>query len=149
MSDPNDPGPADFRGAGWRFPIQPRAGGSLGYVDGDDNISQSLVLLLSTITGERVMRPEFGSPVPDLIFQSDSEQNLSRLGQVLSDAVRQWEPRVEIESVRATRPAGPGDVRDEPVSIEVALTYRVLRTNTRRNLVFPYYLAGAGAVVEP
>ena len=51
------------------------------------------------------------------------------------DAVRRWEPRVEVESVQATR-----DDTDTP-GVSVAITYRILRTNTQRNLVSPYYLA--------
>ena len=63
---------SDFRGSGWRFPIRPQAGGHLGYVTGDDNISQSLFVLLNTVAGERAMRLEFGSSAPDLIFSADS-----------------------------------------------------------------------------
>ncbi|MEU4689792.1 GPW/gp25 family protein [Actinoplanes sp. NPDC023714] len=130
----------DFRGTGWRFPIVPLAGGGLGYSRGDDNITDSLLLLLRTAAGERVMRPELGTTVPDLIFEPGSEQNRFRLEQVLLDTIRRWEPRVEVESVVA----GPVSVGDGVA--EVAVTYRILRTNTRRNLVFPFYLADGGAV---
>ena len=130
----------DFRGTGWRFPILPRAGGGLGYSSGDDNITDSLLLLLRTAAGERVMRPEFGTTVPDLIFEPASEQNRFRLEQVLLDTIRRWEPRVEVESVVAD-PISSGDG-----VVRVAVTYRILRANTRRNLVFPFYLADGGAV---
>ena len=132
----------DFRGNGWRFPILPDAGGSLGYIGLDDNVAQSVELLLRTATGERLMRPEFGTTAPDLVFEADSEQNLLRLEQALLDAIQRWEPRVEVDSVHAV----PSLARDGLV--EVTVTYRVLRTNTLRNLVFPFYLLSGGEAVE-
>jgi uncharacterized protein len=132
----------DFRGSGWRFPIRPQAGGGLGYVGLDDNVAQSVELLLRTAAGERLMRPEFGTTVPRLVFEADSEQNLFQLEQALLDALRRWEPRVEVERVQAAPdPTQPGVVT-------VTVAYRVLRTNTVRNLVFPFYLLG-GEAVEP
>ena len=59
---------SDFRGRGWRFPIVPGAGGDLRYVDGDENVEQSLWLLLATGWGERVMRPRFGTNARELVF---------------------------------------------------------------------------------
>jgi hypothetical protein len=132
----------DFRGSGWRFPIQPGADGSLGYIGLDDNVAQSVELLLRTRAGERLMRPEFGTTAPSMVFDADSEQNLFGLERALSDAVRRWEPRVEVDQVHAERdPAGEGRVT-------VTVTYRILRTNTVRNLVFPYYLQSGAAVEE-
>jgi Bacteriophage baseplate protein W len=124
----------DFRGTGWRFPIVPQAGGTLGYISLDDNVAQSVELLLRTAAGERLMRPEFGTTVPSMVFEADSEQNLFQLEQALLDALRRWEPRVEVEEVRA--------VPDQAVSgvVNVSVAYRILRTNTVRNLVFPFYL---------
>jgi uncharacterized protein len=131
----------DFRGSGWRFPIRPQGGGGLGYVSLDDNVAQSVELLLRTAAGERLMRAEFGTTVPSLVFEADSEQNLFQLEQALLDALRRWEPRVEVERVQAV----PDPDRDGVVRVTVA--YRVLRTNTVRSLVFPFYLLG-GEVVE-
>ena len=124
----------DFRGRGWRFPIYPAANGGLSYVEGDENVVQSLELLLRTVAGERVMRPDLGTTVPTLVFEGDSEQNLHRLEVAIDEAIRQWEPRVEVETVEASR-----DLRHD-TAVDVTVTYRVLRTNTKRNLVFPFAL---------
>jgi uncharacterized protein len=132
----------DFRGTGWRFPILPQAGGGLGYVGLDDNVHQSLRLLLQTRAGERLMRPEFGVTVPELVFEADSEQHLFQLEQELADTIRRWEPRVELDRVSARR-----DPRTDN-TVEVEVVYRVRRTNSQRNLVFPFYLA-AGEAIEP
>jgi phage baseplate assembly protein W len=125
----------DFRGTGWRFPIVPRAG-ALGYSDGDEGVGASLWLLLKTAVGERVMRPDFGTTVPELVFEPGSDQNLFAVEQAVRDAVIHWEPRVEVLDVTVT-----GDIE-----IVVTLSYRVLRTNTERSMTFPFYLAGEQVV---
>jgi phage baseplate assembly protein W len=130
----------DFRGTGWRFPIVPQAGGDLGYIGLDDNVAQSVELLLRTAAGERLMRPDFGTAVPSMVFEADSEQHLFELEQALQDSLRRWEPRVEVEGVKAL----PDQIVSGVVNVSVA--YRVLRTNTVRNLVFPFYLLNGEAV---
>lgn len=125
-----------FVGRGWRFPILPDAAGGLGYVDGDANVEQSLRILLLTALGERVMRPEFGSKAPRLVFAPGSVQFRGLLETTVREAVRDWEPRVELQSVAVeTDP-------DDETRVNVAISYRVRRTNTRFNLVFPFYLQG-------
>ena len=129
-----------FLGRGWRFPIVPDAGGGLGYLDGDDNVGQSLFLLLSTGWGERVMRPRFGTNARGLVFAPGSVANLKALEASVQDAVRDHEPRVRLVGVVAT----PDPLEPERVDIEV--TYTVRRTNTRSSVVFPYYLARPGGL---
>lgn len=129
-----------FLGNGWRFPIVPDAGGGLGYVDGDENVGQSLMLLLSTGWGERVMRARFGTNARELVFAPGSEANLKALETSVRDAVRDHEPRVRLVAVAVT----PDLEQTERVDIEV--TYTVRRTNTRSSFVFPFYLARPGGM---
>jgi phage baseplate assembly protein W len=127
-----------FTGRGWRFPILPDASGGLGYVEGDANVEQSLRILLLTELGQRVMRPDFGTKAPRLVFAPGSLQYLSLLETTVRDAVRDWEPRVELESVRAeTAP-------DDETQVTVSIGYRVRKSDTRYNLVYPFYLAARG-----
>jgi phage baseplate assembly protein W len=123
-----------FLGTGWRFPIRPDASGGLGYVSGDDNVEQSLAILLQTALSERVMRPDFGTQAPKLVFAPGSEQFLGLLQTTVRDAIVNWEPRVEVQSVDAE--ADPVD----PAHVTVSIAYTIRQTNTRKNLVFPYYL---------
>ena len=123
-----------FVGRGWRFPILPDASGALGYVEGEANVEQSLRITLLTELGQRVMRPDFGSKAPRLVFAPGSQQYLSLLETTVREAVRDWEPRVELESVRAE--IDP----DDQTRVTVTVAYKVRRTNTRQNLVFPFYL---------
>jgi phage baseplate assembly protein W len=125
---------SDFIGTGWRFPILPDESGGLGYVADDVNIEQALHILLLTDVGQRVMRPDFGCKAPRLVFAPGSVQYLRLLEITIREAVRDWEPRVELEDVRAE--VDP----NEETRVIVSISYRVRQTNTRNNLVFPFYL---------
>ena len=129
-----------FLGHGWRFPILPDRTGSLGYVEGDENVEQSLRILLLTNLGERVMGSDFGCAAPRLVFAPGSVQYLGLLETTVREAVRDWEPRVDLDEVRAE--ADP----EAEHCVTVAMSYHVRRTNTRHNLVFPFYL---GTVQRP
>ncbi len=124
----------DFLGRGWSFPILPDEAGRLGYLEGEPNVEQSLRILLLTRLGERVMRPGYGSQAPRLVFAPGSEQYLRLLEETIREAVRDWEPRVSLDAVRAE--ADPAD----PAEVTVSIDYRIRPTNSRLNLVFPYYL---------
>jgi len=129
-----------FLGTGWRFPILPDASGRLGYADGEDSIAQCLTVLLQTARGDRVMRPDFGTEAPQLVFAPGSEQNLRLLEQTIRAAVRDFEPRVELDEVLAE--ADPA----AEYRVIVSVTYRIRRSNTKANLVFPFYV---GVVAGP
>ncbi|MGI9333807.1 MAG: GPW/gp25 family protein [Gammaproteobacteria bacterium] len=125
---------ASFLGRGWRFPILPDAGGALGYSEGAEHVEQSLKLVLMTALGERVMRPDLGCQAPDLVFAPGSIQYLRLLETSVRNAVRDWEPRVDLEFVSAELTAG----EDNKVTVHIG--YRIRGSNTRGNLVFPFYL---------
>jgi phage baseplate assembly protein W len=129
----------EFLGSGWRFPILPDASGSLGYSSGDDNVAQSLRVLLMTALGDRVMRPDFGTAAERLVFAPGSVRYLRLLETTVREAVRDWEPRVDLDDVTAEADAA------DPKRILVSVRYRVRQTNSRLNLVFPFYLENAGS----
>jgi uncharacterized protein len=124
----------EILGKGWRFPILPDETGSLAYVGNDVNVEQSLRILLLTDLRERVMRADFGCQAPSLVFAPGSVQFLGLLETTVREAIRDWEPRVETESVVAEV-----DPEDE-TRVTVQIRYVVRQTNTRNNLVFPFYL---------
>lgn len=112
----------------------PDATGRLGYVQGEDNVEQSLRLLLLTQIEERVMRPDFGTEAPRLVFAPGSSQYLGLLETTVREAIRDWEPRVDFLAARAE-----ADPEDE-THIQVSVDYRIRQSNTKLNLVFPFYL---------
>ena len=125
---------APFLGTGWRFPILPDPSGKLVYVSGDDNVEQSLALLLLTQLNERVMRPTFGCAAPSYIFAPGSTQFLNLLSESVTEALALWEPRVDVLSVDAE--ANP----DDPTQVTVSVSCRVRASNSPLNLVYPFYL---------
>jgi uncharacterized protein len=130
----------DFLGRGVAFPVVPDAGGSLGYVEGDAGVSQSLRLLLMTAAGERVMRPGFGTQAPQLVFAPGSETNRKLLETSVREAVRDYEPRVRLEDVVVSERAL------EPERVDIEVTYTIRRSNTRDSIVFPFYLTRPGGL---
>ena len=123
----------DFLGTGWGFPIVPDPAGGLRYASGDDSIRDCLLALLLTGLGERVMRPDLGTSAPTLVFAPGSTANL-RAGGLDPRRGPRFEPRVQLDDVGAE--TIPGDES----RVIVSVIYRVRRTNTKANLVFPYYL---------
>lgn len=130
----------EFLGRGWRFPILPDESGRLTFTEGDANVEQSLRILLLTRLGERVMRPSFGSEAPRLVFAPGSERYLRLLETTVREAVRDWEPRVRLDDVLAEV-----DTTDAS-RITVSIAYRVRATNSRLNLVFPFYLSAVETI---
>jgi phage baseplate assembly protein W len=137
----------EFIGRGWVFPILPDETGALAWSEGQPNVEQSLKVLLLTALGERVMRPTFGTEAPRLVFAPGSEQYLRLLEQSIRAAVRDFEPRVDLLDVLAesgvTDPGtmpDAGSVGRAEARVTVSISYKVRRTNSRFNLVFPFYL---------
>jgi phage baseplate assembly protein W len=130
---------SDFLGTGWRFPILPDEAGRLGYAVGEQSIEHCLRALLLTATGDRVMRPDFGTRAQESVFAPGSVQNLRDLENSIAEAVRTYEPRVELDEVRAE-----ADPADES-RITVSVVYSVRRSNTKANLVFPFYAGLTGS----
>ena len=121
-------------GLGWRFPISPDNAGSLGYVGDDKNVEQSLKILLLTDLRERVMRADFGCEARSLVFAPGSVQYLGLLETTVRDAIRDWDPRVNTDDVSVEV-----DPEDD-TRVTVRISYTVRQTNSRNNLVFPFYV---------
>jgi len=128
----------DFLGTGWAFPILPDPAGGLRYASGEASIQDCLLVLLQTAAGERVMRPDLGTTAPTLVFAPGSPASLRILESSITDAIQQYEPRVEVDSVVAEPVPGQEN------RVTVSVSYRVRQTNTKANLVFPYYLDSVG-----
>lgn len=142
MSDPSqptklpdgavpDPG---FVGRGFRFPMGVDHRGGIALTMGAEDLDCSLRVILATAPSERVMRPQFGCRIWDLLFEPVNANTLGLMAQAVREAVAQWEPRVELESVEV-EPDG-----DDASLVRIGLTYRVRATNDRRNLVYPFYV---------
>lgn len=123
-----------FIGQGFSWPLGVDHTGSMRLTDGVEDLERSMRLVLMTAPGERVMRPEFGCKIWELLFEPVTANLLGLISEAVRDALAQWEPRVEVEDVTSI-PDGADDAM-----VRVRIGYRVRATNDRRNLVFPFYV---------
>lgn len=126
----------DFRGTGWAFPVRVGAG-AIEAVSGDQDVGQSIHLILATAKGERVMRPDFGCGIHDLVFAAVSTQLIARVRREVEDALRTYEARIEVLRV-AVATGGLAVGR-----LDVAIDFRVRTTNQTGNYVYPFYFREA------
>jgi phage baseplate assembly protein W len=130
-----DPG---FLGKGWAFPPSfDRTQQSAVMVAAEHDIRQSLYILLSTIPGERVMLPDYGCPVHEHVFDLAGETLFTHLQTMIANAILYYEPRIKVEDINVTMP----NQLDGQLLIDI--DYVIIQTNTRNNLVIPYYLTEA------
>jgi uncharacterized protein len=125
---------ADFVGRGISFPLRVDQSGSISFTTGGADIDGSLRMVLITAPGERLMRPQFGCRIWDLLFEPINANTLGLMAEAVRDAVSQWEPRVTLEDVLVEP-----DPRDHS-RVLINLKYRVRATNDQRNLVYPFYV---------
>lgn len=123
-----------FLGRGWHFPPTFGDGGrEVWQVSGTEDIQQSLHILLATAQGERVMLEDFGCDLRRFAFAGMDRDLGNTLAAAIKTALLRHEPRIQVETVAVERGETEGWV-----SIQVV--YRVPSTNSRFNLVYPFYL---------
>ena len=128
-----------FLGRGWAMPValDPRTGlvASVAY---EEDIRQSIRLILETAPGERVMRPNFGCGIHELVFTEVDSTAIQRIKSVVEEALRRCEARIDVLGVAV----------DEAATVQgqllVEIEYRVRKTNQTGNLVFPFYFREGG-----
>jgi phage baseplate assembly protein W len=123
---------SDFIGAGWGFPTTISTAGSVRLFSGAEEIDAAIRMILSTVPGERVMRPEFGCSMWEQLFEPVSASTLGLVEQAVREALDRWEPRIDLERVTAVGDRATG-------TVQIDLSYRIRATNDSRNLVFPFY----------
>ncbi len=129
----------DFLGRGWSMPVEldPRTG-LVATVAFEDDVRQSILIILETAPGERVMRPDFGCGIHELVFEALDSTILQRIRSEVEEALRRFEARIEVLGVTV----------DEAATSEgkllIELEYRVRKTNQVGNLVFPFYFREGG-----
>jgi phage baseplate assembly protein W len=127
-----------FLGRGWAFPVtflrkskEEPSPNQVSMVENEEDIRQSLIILLNTTIGERVLRPEYGANMEDLLFEALNVTTATMISNRIKRAILFHEPRVKVEEI---------DMRPdfEEGRIEVLISYFIISTNNRQNLVYPY-----------
>jgi phage baseplate assembly protein W len=124
-----------FLGTGWSFPPTfSRQSYSVEMVSDDLDIRQSLWILFSTSVGERVMLPEYGSRLWQMLFRNITTTLMTQIEDIVRNAVLYWEPRIDVDSVVVQPDASQVGL------VLITLSYTIRKTNARSNLVYPFYL---------
>lgn len=132
-----------FLGRGWQFP--PRfsgAGEGVAMVAGTDDVAESLVILLATRRGERVLVEGYGCDLAEFMFAEITPSLVGQVRDLVADAILEYEPRVLLESVDV------GTERADEGVLMVSVDYTVRATNSRYNLVWPFYLDEAARPLD-
>ena len=123
-----------FLGQGWAFPPTFNyERGTTELVKYEKDIEESIGIILGTIPGERVMFPTFGCPIRKFVFETNSPTHMTMLKDAVYDALLFNEPRIKIENI---------EIKDDTYEqglINIHIFYSVIITNTRSNVVFPFY----------
>jgi phage baseplate assembly protein W len=123
----------DFIGRGWAFPVGLDLRGRVALTTGTESIERAIQLILQTVRGARVMRPQFGSDLHLLTFAENNPTTAGLADFYVRRALARWEPRIEVENVKISW----ADADQGQMTINIS--YLVKATNDRRNLVFPFY----------
>ncbi len=132
MNNNMDP-TTSFLGQGWSFPPQfSKIGKGVLLLSNEGDIKSSLQILLSTRVGERILQPKYGCNLEEILFEPLNISLQTYIKDLVFTAIYYFEPRVRPDAVSLTS--------GEDGLVEVTVEYTIRSTNTRHNLVFPYYL---------
>lgn len=124
----------DRLGRGWSFPVTPAPGArALPFAEGAEKVRQSIVLILETEPGERIMRPEFGCGLRRYLMKPNTTAVRALIQREVEVALVTWEPRIRVRSVRVE----PGA---DPSRVDIAIDYVHARDRSPGSLVYPFYL---------
>jgi phage baseplate assembly protein W len=127
-------GQREFLGVGWKFPLQVTPGGKIAQARYEQRIEESIYLILTTAKGERVMLPDFGCGIHDLVFAPNNTLTRSAVVQNVRQALVKFERRIDVLEVTAEAADG------EPNLLLIRINYRIRANNALGNLVYPFYI---------
>jgi len=124
----------NFLGRGFGFPLRVDGRGQVEMVSGEQSIANAVRLILGTPIGERIMRPDFGCMIHDLVFHPVNANTCAMITMYAQQSLIKWEPRIEDVKVSTY----PDPNAENAVLLHIG--YRVRSTNNLQNLVYPFYL---------
>lgn len=128
----------NFLGSGWRFPITIDERGGVAFSAYAEKIRESILIILGTAKGERVMRPDFGCDIHDFAFSVINTSTLTLIKSAMKEALLLWEPRIEVLDVETS-----AEKMNDGI-LSIGIDYKIRATNTEFNLVYPFYLKPGG-----
>ncbi|MBT9314477.1 GPW/gp25 family protein [Leptothoe spongobia] len=126
---------SSFLGTGWGFPPQfNRETAQVAMVSDEDDIAQSLNIILSTYPGERFMQPTFGCELSQFLFEEVRQGVITSIRGIVADALLYHEPRIKVDRIAIA------ESETEPGLLLINIDYTIRSTNSRFNFVYPFYL---------
>ena len=127
-----------FLGRGWAFPPSFGAGGAeVEMVSGSEDVQQSLQVLLATVPGQRVMQELFGCDMERMVFDQLDQGFINTVTRMVTDSILDYEPRVDLNGVDINQSDA------EEGLLLISIDYTIRGTNSRYNMVYPFYLKEA------
>jgi uncharacterized protein len=131
-----------FLGTGWGFPPTFSRGiDSVEMISDETDVHSSIEILLATTIGERIMQPDYGCNLKDMLFEPLDENLRTYFKRQIEQAILLFEPRVILDDIGF-------EVRNLEGTILINLNYRIVTTNTRFNIVYPFYLKEGSEVKQ-
>ena len=132
-----------FLGTGWSFPPSfNRITNRVETVSAEQDIHESLTILMGTILGERFLQPDYGTDLQEYVFSDLDTTDETEIKKMLKAAVLNGEPRITLEQINFH----PLELTGR---LNIELIYTIITTNTRNNFVFPYYTREATLIHPP
>lgn len=125
-----------FLGVGVGFPVRLTSEQTLESAIYEEDIRQAIRIILGTNPGERLMRPDFGAGLNQFVFDPVNTATMAQFKAQVEEALIDWEPRIDVDEVKVS--ADPS----ERNTLLIEVHYRVRATDSRQNLVYPFYLEG-------
>ena len=131
--------PKSYLGRGWGFPVRVHEKeGTIRFSEYEEDVQQSIRIILSTRKGERVMRRDFGCGIHDLVFAVINRTTLTEIENGVRDALATFEPRIDVTRVEADSGGGIDG------QLLISIDYLIRGTNNQLNLVYPFYIKERG-----
>ena len=126
----------DFLGRGVAFPFR-FENGKIAVSSDEDLVEESIKIILRTNPGERIMRPDFGSGIEQMVFSTGDTSAATMLAFYIRETLEKHEPRIELIDVKVKRDTGEANV------LNIFIEYEIRASNSKRNMVYPFYLEGS------
>jgi hypothetical protein len=124
----------EFLGKGWRFPVAINLTGGISTSAYEENVRESIFVILGTAPGERLKRPGFGCRIHDLMFAPNNHVTAALAEHYCEEALLKYEPRISDVAVKAL------PSQTELNRLDIRILYMVGDLNDKRNFVYPFYL---------
>ena len=129
----------DFLGRGWAYPVRlDPVSGAVAAAEAERDVQQSLRIILGTVPGERVMQPDFGCGIHEMVFCVIDAGAMTRIAAMVRMQLTRYEARIELTDVSVD------PLRAAEGRLDVLVAYRIRSTNQQGNLVYPFYFREGG-----